>query len=159
MATRRTKHFIMVSILLLVTSGVGFVYNTFSSIKPHHNQLFAWSNQEGLSVDLIEAKRAFDLKTAVFIDVRPRRFYIGSHIPGALNLSLNESQANVRQLLSKFPADTPIVTYCDGGDCQSSTVLAELLARRLGYINTRFFHDGWHAWVSAKYPTTFGGNP
>lgn len=162
MANRWTsRHLLLIVafILLSVSAGVGIVYRTFSNPIPHAGPSFTWSNKDRLTIDLVEAKRAFDLEAAVFIDTRPHRSYVGSHISGAISLPLNEFENRVHELLSGLPTDMPIITYCSGGACQSSVKLAKLLIERLGYTNTRVFYDGWDMWVSAGYPTTHGDVP
>jgi rhodanese-related sulfurtransferase len=55
-----------------------------------------------------DAKAAFDLEQAVFVDVRERAFYNESHIPGALSIPLNEIEARLGELNSS----DWIITYC-----------------------------------------------
>ena len=55
-----------------------------------------------------DAKAAFDLKQAVFVDVRDRRSYDLNHIPGALALPYDELEDRLDEL---DPADW-IITYC-----------------------------------------------
>jgi hypothetical protein len=59
-------------------------------------------------VSVGDARAAFDLQQAVFVDVRDRAFYTQSHIPGALSLPLNELETRLDEL---DPADW-IITYC-----------------------------------------------
>lgn len=59
-------------------------------------------------ISLADAKAAFELGNAVFVDVRSRESYDRSHIPGALSIPLGELEDNL-QLLDK---DQWILTYC-----------------------------------------------
>lgn len=45
-----------------------------------------------------EAKAAYDSGEAIFVDVRPRESYTGSHIPGALSIPLDELQNRLDEL-------------------------------------------------------------
>ena len=59
-------------------------------------------------VSLADSKAAFDAKTAVFLDVRDAGSYANAHIPGALNIPLNELEAR----LSELDPKAWIITYC-----------------------------------------------
>ncbi len=59
-------------------------------------------------VPLNEAKKAFDLGSAVFIDTRGDPYYSQGHIPGAI--SLTEEEALDR--LGEFSKTDWIITYC-----------------------------------------------
>lgn len=59
-------------------------------------------------VSVGDAKAAFDLKQAVFVDVRDRMSYGLNHIPGALSIPYDELQDHLDEL---HPADW-IITYC-----------------------------------------------
>lgn len=59
-------------------------------------------------IPLEEAKRAYDESSAVFLDVRPASAYSAAHIPGALNIPLNE----LTQRLHELDPSQPIITYC-----------------------------------------------
>jgi 3-mercaptopyruvate sulfurtransferase SseA len=59
-------------------------------------------------VSLADAKSAFDAKTAVFLDVRDAGSYAEAHIPGALNIPLNELEAR----LDELDPNAWIITYC-----------------------------------------------
>ena len=49
-------------------------------------------------VSLKDAKAAFDLKNAVFIDVRGEPSYSQEHIPGALSITYDELPAHIQEL-------------------------------------------------------------
>lgn len=59
-------------------------------------------------VSLQDAKAAYDLKNAVFVDVRGEPYYSESHIPGALSITFDELPAQ-SQTLKKTDW---IITYC-----------------------------------------------
>ncbi len=58
-------------------------------------------------VSLGDTKAAYDAGTVVFVDVRPPSSYEASHIPGALNIPLNELPTR----LGELDADAWIITY------------------------------------------------
>ncbi len=59
-------------------------------------------------IALEEAKRFFDDGSAVFLDVRPASAYATSHIPGALNIPVNE----LPQRINELDPSRLIITYC-----------------------------------------------
>jgi hypothetical protein len=59
-------------------------------------------------VRLGDAKAAFDLKSAVFIDVRGELYYSEGHIPGALSMTYDEMSGRMGELDKK----AWIITYC-----------------------------------------------
>ena len=48
---------------------------------------------------------------AVLLDVRSADEYAAEHLPGAINIPLDE----LGQRMSELPTATPIVTYCHSG--------------------------------------------
>jgi len=63
---------------------------------------------EIIRVSLAEAKAAFDLGSALFVDVRSVEAYQGRHISGAVNIPLNELEAR----LGELDNTRWIITYC-----------------------------------------------
>lgn len=59
-------------------------------------------------VNLADAKEAFDLGAAVFVDTRGDIYFAEGHIPGALSIPENELLNRIGEL---DPADW-IITYC-----------------------------------------------
>jgi hypothetical protein len=59
-------------------------------------------------VGLPDAKAAYDIKNAVFLDVRGEPFYSDDHIPGALSIPLEELSSRLGDLK---PSDW-IIPYC-----------------------------------------------
>jgi rhodanese-related sulfurtransferase len=78
-------------------------------------------------------------KRVLVIDVRSPGEFAEGHIPGALNIPLEDLRKKVAEL--KIPKDTPIITVCDHGGRSSRAVL-EL--QKLGYRSTSFCKfDTW----------------
>ena len=59
-------------------------------------------------VSVGDAKAAFDLKQAVFIDVRSEASYQQQHIPGALSIPWQELESS----LDELDPQQWIITYC-----------------------------------------------
>ncbi len=95
------------------------------------------------------------------IDVRAPGEYDGSfgapcdprqgHIPGALNLDLQELQLLSEQELRErlgLPAGAELVAYCHSG---SRSAIAVQILRSLGY-EARNYVGSWHEWSRTDYP-------
>lgn len=63
---------------------------------------------EIVRVGLGDAKAAYDLKQAVYVDVRDADSYASGHIPGALSIPLNNLEARLKEL----DPNAWILTYC-----------------------------------------------
>ena len=95
-----------------------------------------------------EAKALYDQGGILFVDARPPFDFGLGHIKGAINLPLKDfSEAG--QILELMQKDQPLVTYCDGEDCNSSVMLAAKLDSS-GYKNVTVFFGGWKEW-SARH--------
>ena len=80
------------------------------------------------------------------IDVRPREEYLAGHVPGAVNVPLNELEKHLRNL----DRDKEVIAYCRGPYC----VLAfEAVARlRRKGVSARRLQDGFPEWQLAGLP-------
>ena len=63
---------------------------------------------EIVRVSLGDAKAAYDLKQAVYLDVRDADSYANSRIPGAISIPLN----NLETRLKELDPNAWILTYC-----------------------------------------------
>ena len=80
------------------------------------------------------------------LDVRPSEEYELGHIPGALNIPLDE----IKQHLSTLPKDQEIIAYCRGEYC----VLAfeAVAALRKNGFTARRLEEGYPEWRAAGLP-------
>jgi len=79
------------------------------------------------------------------IDVLSEKDYKSGHIPGAINLPVDNLETLAQEHLEK--ADT-IVVYCGGYSCQASTRATKKLLE-MGYEKTLDFKAGKRGWVHA----------
>lgn len=102
-------------------------------------------------ITLAEAEDLFARAGAVFIDSRSREEFAAGHVPGALNIPLEESKQRLSGGDLPYPQERTLVVYCEGGDCQTSISLAKLIHDR-GFRDTRIFRGGWTEWSAAGLP-------
>jgi rhodanese-related sulfurtransferase len=101
--------------------------------------------------DIVEAKEIYDRGVALFVDARTKDDYDDGHIKGAISLPVGQFDLLIDEFLENYPADTAIVTYCSGKECDDSHKLAQFLLE-MGYTTVRVFIDGYPGWVSEGYP-------
>jgi rhodanese-related sulfurtransferase len=82
----------------------------------------------------------------VLVEALPEQYFASGHLPGALHLPHDRSDALVRAALPNSEAE--IVTYCASDTCPNSHILAARLDR-LGYRNVAVFGDGKAGWREA----------
>jgi rhodanese-related sulfurtransferase len=97
-----------------------------------------------------EARALFDQGTVLFLDARPPFDFGLGHIKGAVSLPLKDFDRS-GEILQMIPREQPLVTYCDGEDCNSSVMLAAKLDSA-GYKNVRVFFGGWKEWTARHLP-------
>lgn len=92
------------------------------------------------AVDSDELLRRLRSGDTVILDVRPKVEYAGGHLPGALNIPLEE----LADRLAELPRDKQVVAYCRGEYC----VLAHDAVRLLGVhgIDARRAAEGIVEW-------------
>ncbi len=59
-------------------------------------------------ISLADAKKAFDDKSAIFVDTHSKQTYDAEHVVGAINLTANE----VGSAGDKLPKGKKIIAYC-----------------------------------------------
>ena len=98
--------------------------------------------------EILEALIRGDRMTIV--EALPLAYFRKQHLPGALNLPLDELEESAPALLPDKHA--LIVTYCADTPCPNSSIAAERL-EALGYTNVREYAEGKKDWVEAGLPT------
>jgi rhodanese-related sulfurtransferase/DNA-binding transcriptional ArsR family regulator len=83
---------------------------------------------------------------AMVIDVRPGIEYDAGHIPGAVNIPVEELQKHLREL----PRDQRIIAYCRGPYCMLAFEAVERL-RQHGF-DARRLEDGFPEWKAEHLP-------
>ena len=105
-----------------------------------------------LSKDDFEPVRSAELldrarrSLVTVLDVRPCEEFAAGHLPGAINIPVNELQKRLREL----PKGKEVVAYCRGPFCLMSFEAVQLL-RKKG-IKARRLIDGMPEWRTAGLP-------
>ncbi len=95
-------------------------------------------------VDVAELKAALERDGTHLIDVRTPQEYADGHVPGAVNIPLDQ----LGQRLGELPKDGTLYVICRSGH-RSGLAQKELAGKGIEAINVR---GGTLAWKAAGYP-------
>jgi len=84
------------------------------------------------------------------LDVRPTEEYENGHIPGALNVPLDE----IEQHLANLPKEQDVIAYCRGEYCVLAFEAVAAL-RKKGF-SARRLEEGYPEWKAAGFPVESG---
>lgn len=100
-------------------------------------------------IERTQLQSALDDGSVTVVDALPPAPFGKRHLPGALNVVAEDSDAHVGEALPDKAA--PIVTYSTDASCVRGPELAERLMA-LGYTDVRVYRDGIEDWVGAGLP-------
>ncbi|MFB6291811.1 MAG: rhodanese-like domain-containing protein, partial [Candidatus Nanohaloarchaea archaeon] len=99
---------------------------------------------ETISLEELEEKLKND-EDFVFIDVLGEDSYQDEHIPGSINIPLDQL---AHEVLDRFDKDEEMVVYCGSESCGASPKAAEKL-EKLGFEDVKDFEIGLKGWKEA----------
>jgi rhodanese-related sulfurtransferase len=146
------KRLVECLILLAVSLATALAYNAFSGngIPLVQKPL---ELHPGSDISLREAYQLFREGQTLFVDSRSSNAFNNGHIQGAIDVSVRDTMDKIKNILSIYPVDKPIVCYCNGSSCSSSRRLAGKI-HQLGYRKVYVFYGGWKEWRTHNYPIT-----
>jgi histidine triad (HIT) family protein len=83
------------------------------------------------------------------IDARGAEKYAEGHISSAVNFYGGEAESRIPDMLQQVPKDRVILIYCDGGECELSHHVADVL-KRFAYGPIFIYTGGWAEWTTKK---------
>jgi rhodanese-related sulfurtransferase len=108
----------------------------------------------GFFIKIDEAKRLHDLGM-IFFDARVKEEFDEGHVKGAVLIDPTDPKViearKKPDVLKGFDPRLPVVVYCNGGDCDSSLLVA-LRLRDFGFTNVNVFEEGFPEWKKKGYP-------
>lgn len=155
-------------LIVCVWGAIGVIRNVFARnpipfvakavvlqpLEPNAATASGQTGAEPLSVTLDQAAGLSFDASAIFVDARAPEEYAAGHIDGAVNLPSYHFDDVFPKVAEKLKGKT-IVTYCDGGECEASILVARRLLQS-GYPNVLVFMGGWPQWQGAGYPSATG---
>lgn len=107
------------------------------------------------TLTLQEGWSQYAMGKIIFVDARESFAYEQGHLPGAVNVPLNDVKNHFGQLESIMKSGIELITYCDGPDCPLSFELAGIL-RTNGIRPVRVLVQGWIGWYESGFPIEEG---
>jgi len=92
---------------------------------------------------------------AFFVDSRRKDVYVAGHVAGAFRADMVSFKAGDPMWVRGLPKEMILVVYCDGGDCDESEHVAQLL-NASGFNAVYVMHDGFPGWKDAGHPVETG---
>jgi rhodanese-related sulfurtransferase len=129
------------------TSGRGFALSRNAFLLP---------GDRLVEIPAAEAKTRLE-QGALVLDARGWEFYKMGHIPGSLNLPMEDFENAFRKLEPKLRGSYDIIVYCAGYGCEASHIVTRQLKEK--GVQAVILNEGWPAWEDAGYPTREGEQP
>ena len=115
-------------------------------------------NLSNLTTDVFNQPRLISLNQAyelyrdkiLFVDARNPEEFEEGHIVGAINIPYFTID-RYSERLAVIDKTEPLVTYCEGADCDMSIRLGNELFSK-GFRKVFVFFGGWEEWSRANYP-------
>lgn len=86
------------------------------------------------------------MPSVIWVDARRAEAFAAGHIDGAVNVSLENWDAGLGELLTVWMPGEVLVVYCDGEGCQLSRETAEKLRTDLADDQIYWLQGGIEAW-------------
>jgi rhodanese-related sulfurtransferase len=103
-------------------------------------------------IEVAEAEALWQLRSTVFIDVRPGSDFAYGHIAGAVSLPLADMDRLLPELEGRLRRAHALVVYCKSVDCGKS-LWAAIRLHQAGLTQTKIFPAGWYEWSERKLPS------
>lgn len=82
----------------------------------------------------------------IIIDARNPENFNKEHIGSAINIFPYGDEGEMMNKIMSLPYDKKIVVYCDGGACDASHKIAEIIIS-FGYDKVFLYSGGWEEWA------------
>lgn len=167
----KKQHLYEITAIILVSIIIGLVYN-FTQPRPisliyqkkeiaklGDDELFGGkdtmpkaddlSNIDDKTVTYEQMLKIINSDDFIIIDARSADYFNINKIGNAINIFPYDDETVVMNKIFDLPQDKKIVVYCDGGNCDSSHKIAEILLN-FGYDNTYIYSGGWDEWTKKQ---------
>jgi rhodanese-related sulfurtransferase len=117
-------------LIVVLGAGLGLIAN---AVSPKRIPLITPPKKAPQAEAFIPLEKAHEMwqsGTGFFMDARKPADFEAGHIPNALNLPEEDFAQTFAKLAPMLTADTSIVAYCDGKECELSHRLAEELKQQ-----------------------------
>jgi len=105
-------------------------------------------------ITIPQAAALYD-QQAFFVDSRRKDVYVAGHVAGAFRADMVSFKEGDPMWVRGLPKEMILVVYCNGGDCDESEHVAQLL-NASGFNAVYVMHDGYPGWKDAGHPVETG---
>lgn len=165
------KLLLEIAVILIASALIGIAYN-FSKPKPlsliyekkkvdsvKSDDLFGANLEklgkikiediDGKTITFEQMNQIKDDDRFIIIDARNPENFNTNKIGNPINIFPYADENEVMNKILNLPHDKKIIVYCDGGDCDSSHKIAEILLS-FGYNDVYIYTGGWEEWSKRK---------
>jgi rhodanese-related sulfurtransferase len=152
---------VKLTVIIVLAIATAFLYNYFN---PEGLTIVSLQEEETIvsepgevkfyqpvSVDSEDAFLLYE-NNVQFIDVRSPGEHNEGYIPNSINLPTDQLD-NLKEILSSFQEDTPLVIYGRNNSDQSMEAVAEELFK-IDFNRIYIYTDGFEEWVKNNYPVS-----
>lgn len=90
--------------------------------------------------------KIIDDKSFIIIDARTPESFAAERIGNAINIFPYGDEGDMMNKIMSLPYDKKIIVYCDGGACDASHKVAEIIIS-FGYEKVFLYSGGWEEWA------------
>jgi len=146
-----------IAAIVLTGIGLGLCWNAASGRGfALGGNAFLKAGDQIVEIPAAEAKQRLE-QGALVLDARGWEFYKMGHIPGSLNLPMEDFENAFQKLEPKLRGSFDIIVYCAGYGCEASHITVRQLKEK--GVHAVILNEGWPAWQDAGYPTREGEQP
>ena len=138
--------------LLIVTVLTAYINTSVYAMGQKTKKTQQPVQEDQVTLPVIDAHVAHTLlmgNKAVFVDALSPETYSVSRIPGAVNISAADPEANMKNLAS-VKKDDIVVVYCAHAKCGAAKKIADYLVNQ-GFSQVYYFKGGKKDWQESGY--------
>jgi rhodanese-related sulfurtransferase len=159
------KKLLLEILIIVILSGiVGLIYNAFieKSLPLIHKAKIHNAVDDAVLYDKNYSAKVEDFEKTVtyeqlqklikdpgfiIIDARNEDLFNAGKIGDAINIYPQGDEGKMMESVFSLSGDKAIVCYCDGGNCDLSHELAQVLIQS-GYKRVFIYRGGWEDWIN-----------
>lgn len=121
------------------------------------NQTISETDRFLSDIDFQKALQLFHAPEPIFLDARSPEEYAGGHIPGAINIPVNDLESFDLDMMT-VPSNQVFVSYCSDPACDLALQLTFWLEEQ-GFKNLYYYSAGWQEWIEKGGQISTGERP
>ncbi len=151
------KILFQVFLISAISFSCGLIFAKINKVPlfPENNEIYLLSKKYP-EIEFLKAAQLLEFVknpgfNIILVDARDKVSYLKGHIKSAINIPYEEFYSNPLEFLPFFDGKEKIIIYCEGGFCELSFKLSEILIE-LGFKNISIYPGGYKEWIERGYP-------